>query len=111
MAEKEGYEGKTMKLLPLSTGPRFSWMNWKAYFFIFAATIVLGKEVLLTNFSLVVETAAQKTARIAKYAVANAAIVFAICQSAMGCDEAVSIVTHQHQMSEVRTDPEGSAFN
>ena len=78
MAEKEGYEGKTMKLLPLSTGPRFSWMNWKAYLFIFAATIVLGKEVLLTNFSLVVETAAQKTARIAKYAVANAAIVFAI---------------------------------
>ena len=64
MAEKEGYEGKQMKLLPLNTGPRFSWMNWKAYLFIFAATIVLGKEVLLTNFSIVVETAAQKTARI-----------------------------------------------
>ena len=48
-----------------------------------SATVVLGKDVLLTNFALLVETAAQKTARIAKYAAANAAIVFAICQSAM----------------------------
>ena len=83
MLERENYEGKTSKLLPLSTGLKFSWMNWKAYLMIFAATVVLGKDVLLTNFALLVETAAQKTARIAKYAAANAAIVFAICQSAM----------------------------
>ncbi len=45
-------------------------------------------------------------ARLAKYAVANALIVMAVCQSAMHCDEARAIVT-AHQMS----DPEGSAFN
>ena len=106
MLERDSYEGKTQKLLPLNTGPKFSWMNWRAVLFIFAATIALGKEVLLTNCALLVETAAQKTARIAKYAAANAAIVFAICQSAMCCDEGISIVT-QHQM----TDVEGSAFN
>jgi hypothetical protein len=74
--------------------------------FIFAATIVLGKEALTTSFVGVVESAAVKTARLAKYAVANALIVMAICQSAMQCDEARVVVT-TFQMS----DPEGSSFN
>ena len=48
-----------------------------------------------------------KTARLAKYAMANALIVMAVCQSAMHyCDEARAVVT-AHQMS----DPEGSSFN
>ena len=47
-----------------------------------------------------------KTAKLAKYTVANALIVMAMCQSAMNCDEARAVVT-AHQMS----DPEGSAFN
>ncbi len=44
MLERQGSESKTQKLLPLSSNPRFSWVEWKAYLFIFAATIVLGKE-------------------------------------------------------------------
>jgi uncharacterized membrane protein YgcG len=104
MADREDYGSKAQKLLPLSSNPRFSWMEWKAYLLIFVATIVLGKEALLTNFAALVETAAQKTARIAKFAVANAQVVFAICQSARDCDEARAVVTaHQY------TDPEGNA--
>ena len=106
MLERQGSESKAQKLLPLSSNPRFSWIEWKAYLFIFAATIVLGKEALTTSFVGAVETAAVKTARLAKYALANAMIVMAMCQSAMHCDEARAVVT-AHQMS----DPEGSAFN
>jgi len=80
-------------------------MEWKAFLGIFAMTVLLGKEVLEMNVALLVETAAQKLARLAKYAVANATIIFAICQSAMACDEARAIVT-AHQMSDVG----GSAF-
>ena len=76
MADREDYGSKAQKLLPLSSNPRFSWMEWKAYLLIFVATIVLGKEALLTNFAALVESAAQKTARIAKFAVANAQVVF-----------------------------------
>ncbi len=85
MVARKGSESKT-KLLPLSSSPRFSWIEWKAYLFIFAATIVLGKEAFTTSFVGVVESAAVKTARLAKYAVENALIVMAICQSAMQCD-------------------------
>ena len=106
MADRDGYESKAQKLLPLSTNPRFSWMEWKAYLLIFVATILLGKEVLLTNFGVLVESVAQKAARIAKYAQANAQVVFAICQSVRDCDEARAVVT-QHQY----TDPEGNAYN
>ncbi len=67
--------------------------------------MALGQEALTTSFAGVVQTAAIKTARLAKYDVANALIVMAICQSAMGCDEARAVVT-AHQMS----DPEGSSF-
>ena len=83
-------------------------MEWKAYLLIFVATatILLGKKVLLTNFGVLVESVAQKAARIAKYAQANAQVVFAICQSARDCDEARAVVT-QHQYS----DPEGNAYN
>ncbi len=102
MLERAGSESKT-RLLPLSSYPRFSWVKWKAYLFIFAATIALGKEALTMG---VVESAAVKMARLAKYAVANAVIVMAICQSAMHCDEARAVVT-AHQIS----DPEGSPFN
>ena len=86
MLERDG-ESRTQKLLPLSTRPNFSWMEWKAYLFVFAATITLGKEALTTNFSAVVESVAVKTARILKYVAANAAIVMAICQAAMFNDE------------------------
>ncbi len=71
--------------------PRFSWIEWKAYLFIFAATIALGREALTTSFVGVVESVAVKTARLAKNAVANALIVIAICQSAMNFDEARAI--------------------
>ena len=57
------------------------------------------------NVSLLVETAAVKAARILKYAVANAMIIFAICQASMACDEARAIVAG-FQMS----DNHGSAF-
>ena len=69
MLEIDSYEPKAQKLLPLSSNPRFSWIEWKAYLFIFAATIALGKEALTTSFVGVVETVAVKTARLAKYAV------------------------------------------
>ncbi len=72
----------------------------------FTVTIALGREALTTSFVGVVETVAVKTARLAKYAQANAMIVMAMCQSAMHCDEARAVVT-AHQMS----DPEGKAFN
>ena len=75
MLERAGSESKTQKLLPLSSSPKFSWVEWKAYLFIFAATIALGKEALTTSFVGVVESAAVKVARLAKYAVANALIV------------------------------------
>ena len=67
---------------------------------------MLGKEALTTSFVGVVESAAAKVTRLAKYAVANALIVMAICQSAMNCDEARAVVM-SHQIS----DPKGSAFN
>ena len=110
MLERDG-ESRTQKLLPLSTRPNFSWMEWKAYLFIFAATTITcrwasKKEALTTNFSAVVESAAVKTARILKYVAANAAIVMAICQAAMFCDEARAVVT-AHQLS----DPEANAYN
>ncbi len=54
---------------------------------------MLGKEALTTSFVGVIKTVAVKTARLAKYAVANALIVMAICQSAMQCDEARAVVT------------------
>jgi hypothetical protein len=78
MADRDGYESKAQKLLPLSTNPKFSWMEWKAYLLIFVATILLGREALLTNFGALVESIAQKVARISKYAQANAQVVFAI---------------------------------
>ena len=80
-------------------------MEWKAFLFIYAGTISLGVEVLTINVSLLVETAAAKAARILKYAVANAAIIFVICQDSMACDEARAIVAG-FQMS----DNHGSAF-
>ncbi len=64
------------------------------------------KPLLTISFVVAVESAAVKTAKLAKYALANAMIVMAICQSAINCDEARAVVT-AHQMS----DPEGSAFN
>ena len=79
MLERQGSESKAQKLLPLSSSPRFSWIEWKAYLFIFAATIALGREALTTSFVGVVESAAAKVTRLAKYAVANALIVMAIC--------------------------------
>ncbi len=106
MLERAGSEPKTQKLLLLSSNPRFSWVKWKAYLFIFAATILLGKEAHTTSFVGVVESVAAKVARLAKYAMANALLVMAICQSAMYCDEARAVVT-AHQM----LDPEGSVFN
>ncbi len=74
--------------------------------FIFAAIIALGREALTTSFVGVVESAAVKSARFAKYAAANALIVMAMCQSVMHCDDERTVVT-AHQMS----DPEGSAFD
>ncbi len=56
MLERDSYEPKAQKLLPLSSNPRFSWIEWKAYLFIFAATIALGKKALTTSFVGVVET-------------------------------------------------------
>ncbi len=47
-----------------------------------------------------------KTARILKYVAANAAIVIAICQAAMFCDETRAVVT-AHQYS----DHKGNAYN
>ncbi len=41
MADRDGYESKAQKLLPFSTNPKFSWMEWKAYLLIFVATILL----------------------------------------------------------------------
>ena len=87
MLERENYDSKSAKLLPLSTRGDFSWMEWKAFLFIYARTILLGIEVLTMNVSLLVETAAAKTARILKYSVANGIIIFAICQSAFGCPD------------------------
>ena len=55
--------------------------------------------------SLLVESAAVKTARIAKYAMANAILIYAIGQAAILCDEARAI-TVGHQLSEFR----GNAF-
>ena len=66
MLERQGSESKSQKLLPFSSHPRFSWIEWKAYLFIFAATIVLGKEALTTSFVGVVESAAAKVTRFAK---------------------------------------------
>ena len=106
MLERYGYEGKSTKILPLHTRPNFSWMEWKAFLFIYAQTISLGADVLTINVSLLVETVAQKAARILKYAVANAAIIFVICQASMACDEARAIVAG-FQMSV----DHGSAFN
>ena len=88
MLERENYE-KSSKLLPLSTRADFSWMEWKAFLFVFARTILLGLEVLTTNVANLVETVAAKAARILKYSVANGSIIFAICQSAFGCPEAL----------------------
>ena len=105
MLERESYEGKSSKILPLHTRPNFSLMEWKAFLFAYAATVSLGVDVLMMNVSLLVETAAVKAARILKYAVANALIIFAICQAAMACDEARAIVAG-FQMS----DNHGSAF-
>ena len=67
-------------------------MEWKAFLFAYAGTVSLGVDVLMMNVSLLVETAAVKAARILKYAVANAMIIFAICQASMACDEARAIV-------------------
>ena len=105
MLERDGYEGRSSKMLPLHTRPNFSWMEWKAFLFAYAGTVSLGVDVLMMNVSLLVETAAVKAARILKYAVANALIIFAICQAAMACDEARAIVAG-FQMS----DNHGSAF-
>ena len=66
MLERQGSESKAQKLLPLSSSPRFSWIEWKAYLFIFAATIVLGKEALTTSFVGVVESAAVKVSKVDK---------------------------------------------
>ncbi len=65
------------------------------------------REALTTSFAGVVESAAVKTTRFAKYAVASALIAMTICQSSMHCDEARRVVVTAHQLS----DPEGSAFN
>jgi hypothetical protein len=81
-------------------------MEWKAFLFVFARTILLGLEVLTTNVANLVETVAAKAARILKYSVANGTIIFAICQSAFGCPEARAIVT-AFQMAD---DGGGSAF-
>ncbi len=70
--------------------------------FILVATIALGKKALTTSFLGVVESVAVKTTRSAKYA---AVIVMAICQSAMHCDEARTVIT-AHQMS----DSKGKSF-
>ncbi len=45
---------------------------------------------------MLVETAAQKTTRIAKYAAANAAIIFVTCQSAFLCEEGRAIAVGHH---------------
>ena len=94
----EGYGPKTQKILPLHFRANFSWMDWISYLRIYAMTVPLGSEVLEMNTALLVETAAQKTARVARCAAANATMIFVISQAAMGCDEARAIVT-AHQMS------------
>ncbi len=43
MADRDGYESKAQKRLPLSTHSRFSWMEWKAYLLNFVAAILFGK--------------------------------------------------------------------
>ncbi len=67
---------------------------------------MLGTEALTTSFVGVIESGAAKVARLAKYAMANALLVMAICQSAMQCDEARAVVT-AFQMSNL----EANAFN
>ena len=106
MIARENYEGgKTPKIMPLHSRPNFDWNEWKAYLFMFAMTVLLGMEVLTMDCSLLVKSAAVKTARIAKYAMANATLIFAIGQAAILCDEARAI-TVGHQLSEFR----GNAF-
>jgi hypothetical protein len=114
MLERDSYEPKAQKLLPVSSSSKLlSWIEWRAYYlFIFAATNHCtghaGKQPFFQQPLLagVVERGAQKTSRIVKYDTAHALLVFAICQSAMGCDKARSVVT-AHQMF----DPEGSSFS
>ena len=43
MIANEGSDQRS-KLLPLHTRPGFCWMEWKAYLFIFAMTITLGRK-------------------------------------------------------------------
>ncbi len=93
MLERVGSESKTQMILPLSSSPKLSWVEWKTYLFIFAATIALGNEALTTSFVEAVESVAAKVARLAKYAMANALLVMTICQSAMYCDDARAVVT------------------
>ena len=88
MAANEGSENRQFKLLPFHSRVTFSFLEWKAYLGIYVATVPFGAEALAQDTALLVETAAQRTARILKYAAANASIIMAICQSAMHCDEA-----------------------
>ena len=105
MESSDRLDPKQAKILPLHSRPNFNWIEWKSYLFIFAMTVVLGTEVLTMDCSVLVETPAQKIARIAKYASANAAIIFVICQSAFLCEEGRAIAV-AHQMSEFK----GNAF-
>ena len=88
MAANEGSETRQFKLLPFHSRVTFSFLEWKAYLGIYVSTVPLGAEALAQNTALLVETVAQKNARIARYSAANSAIIMAISQSAMNCDEA-----------------------
>jgi len=105
METRDTLDSKSAKILPLHSRPNFNWIEWKAYLFIFAMTVALGTEVLTMDCSILVETPAAKIARIAKYASANAAIIFVICQSAFLCEEGRAIAC-AHQLSEFK----GNAF-
>ncbi len=90
MLEKAGSEFKTHKLLPLSSNPRLSWVEWKGY--------LLRKQALTTSF-----IGAAKVTRLARYAMANALLVMDICHSTMYCDEARAVVTAFQFRMEVQT--------